>query len=171
LFLVGFACLALGLIIGRGFGWGGFGGFGGFDSWDDQEPVVLVTPVATTAVEFSDTFRANADAARSRFANRPLLVTGTVVRLDKVDHPWGPDVLLATSDPAKTVLADLLPESHAAAGSLKAGQVITVGCEQVDESFGPDPWLKNCRIEQVPAAPQPPPAAEPPTAPPPPAEP
>jgi hypothetical protein len=63
--------------------------------------------------------------------------------------------MLATSDPAKPLRVDLMEGSREEAAALKTGQTIMVGCTRVEEYIGPDPWLRDCQIQAVPALPAP----------------
>jgi hypothetical protein len=148
-FLTGFACLMLGLLVGRGFDWIDFNATGSRSwSWGGPPGANVRPPVAANAEELFTTYRDNRGAAQIRFSRRPLMVTGAVTRIDP--HPqFGPDILLKTSDPNKPLRADLVPESREAAFALEAGQTVTVGCQRVEENIGPDPWLRNCRIQEA----------------------
>jgi hypothetical protein len=147
--LTGFACLMIGLMVGRGFDWIDFNATGSRSwSWGGPPGANVRPPVSASAEELFTTFRDNRGAAQIRFARRPLMVTGTVARIDP--HPqFGPDILLKTSDASKPLRADLVQESREAAFSLTAGQTVTVGCQRVEENIGPDPWLRNCRIQEA----------------------
>jgi hypothetical protein len=117
------------------------------------------TPVVTDATTVFETYRDNKNAARAKFADRPLVVTGTFVRIDGFP-PLGPDLMLATSDEDELLRADLVQRSTGLAATLKPGDEVTVGCRHVEENIGPDPWLRSCQIEEAPkpfALPAPPP--------------
>jgi len=173
LFLVGFGCLFLGLLLGRGMpgvSWISFPDDGPGREWSGANLNNSKPPIATTAVELFDAFRDDEDVAEARFGDRPLMVTGTLARIDKHAR-FGPDLMLQTSNPEKPLRADLVRESRDEAGRLASGQTITVGCRHVEESFGPDPWLRDCRIQDAGDAPAARPGLPEPPAPPAPPEP
>jgi len=138
---------------GRGWGGNGWEQSGWDNGWGDKSPAV------TTASELFDAYRDNRNAARHRFGHRPLLLSGTVIRVE-VDPKWGPDVMMRTNDPSKVLRIDLAEESYDESKSLTAGQTLDVGCARVMETLGPDPWLRSCRIlkpGELPASPPAPP--------------
>jgi hypothetical protein len=160
LFFIGFGVLLLFLLISR-LAWVPWGMFGGPNrdwvrgGWDHDKGAVT-----TTAAEVFETYRDNSRAWKTRFARRPLVVTGTVVRV--VSGPGGddPNILFQTPDPAKPLWVDLQRKSYDASAELKPGQSITVRCRYMQEHMGPDPWLRHCEIEEasaLPALPSPPP--------------
>jgi hypothetical protein len=154
IFLTGFACLFIGLLLGSGSSWFNFGGgngnWGNWGNWGGPPAAAWGgrPPIAASADQLYETYRDDEDLAQRRYSNRPLVVTGTVLRLDQ--HPrFGPDILLRTSDAVKPLRVDLLPDSHDASDSLQAGDAIIVGCRRVEEHIGPDPWLRDCRIQEA----------------------
>jgi hypothetical protein len=151
LFLTGFACLFIGLVMGSGSSWVNFGQR---DFWSGGPPASAWpgrTPALATAGELVETYRDDRQSAQRRYSRRPLIVTGNVVRVDQ-HAQFGPDILLSTSDAAKPLRVDLLKDSHDASDALVPGAAVTVGCQHVEEHIGPDPWLRNCRILESGAA-------------------
>ena len=122
-------------------------------------------PVTVAAADLFEAYHTDSDAARRRFGDREMVVTGTFVRT--VPDGYGSiDMRLATNHPDMPLGIDLDSHSVDAATRLEPGQPVTVSCRRV-AGTGDDPWLEDCVIQpgsdQAPAAsPAPPAAPQPP---------
>jgi len=102
-------------------------------------------PMKVTAEELFKAYDDNEAAAQQKYGSRPLLVSGSVSKID-LDIVDNPVVMLRTSNefmPAQAALAD---ESKAKAPSLSKGEAVDLLCDDVSEVIG-TPMLKNCVLQ------------------------
>jgi hypothetical protein len=138
IFIAG-AALLFGIVIGS---WTGSPGpsINIDPDWDER-------PAVVSAQEFQDAYRRDAEAADKRFEGRGMVVTGEFLSVRK-DDQGNPDLQIKGSDPTWSLGADLLPNSHGKAWTLKPGETVTVSCERVRRT-GEERWLRNCSIEEL----------------------
>ena len=102
-------------------------------------------PVEVTAGELFNAYQANEAGAQQQYGDRPLLVSGTIDRID-LDMMDNPVVHLRTSNQFMSAAANLTEASQAKAGDLAKGQKVVVLCAGVSEVIGM-PQLKDCEIQ------------------------
>lgn len=101
-------------------------------------------PMAVTARELHAAFEANEVAAKAKFGDQRLAVTGTIsgISLDLMDRPV---VSLETENQFQSVQVKFDKDDAAATGALGKGQEITVTCAEVTEVIGV-PILDECTL-------------------------
>lgn len=109
-----------------------------------ETEVAAAPPTAITARELHSAYDANEVAAKTRFADQRLAVTGIVagVDLDMFDNPV---VLLETANEFQPVQAKFEKSAAGRTGALAKGQEITVICGKVTEVIG-SPILNDCTL-------------------------
>ncbi|WP_336979883.1 OB-fold protein [Altererythrobacter fulvus] len=148
-------CLKIGLIIVGAFillgivgsmvGGDGSSTSGGSSSGDSAAPANAEPPTEVTAQELFKAYEANEAAAQQQYGDRPLLVSGTIERID-LDFMDKPVVVLRTSNEFQSAQASLTEDSQPKAASLSKGQHVKLLCQDVSEVVG-SPMLADCDIQ------------------------
>jgi hypothetical protein len=113
---------------------------------DAPEAALPATILTVTAPELHAAFAANEVAAKARFGDQPLRVTGVIdaIELDLFDNP---QLSLRAGGDFEFVLAKFDKDAAAQTAALAKGQDITVVCDSVTEVIG-NPVLDDCAIEE-----------------------
>jgi hypothetical protein len=100
-----------------------------------------------TAFDLAQAFDDNEVAAKQKYGNRPLLVTGTVagVTLDFMDQPV---VQMTGVNEFLPVQANFEGDVTEETGQLSKGQEITLRCKKIGEVIGA-PMLDGCSFEKA----------------------
>ncbi|MCB5425814.1 hypothetical protein H0274_11130 [Altererythrobacter sp. CC-YST694] len=117
----------------------GAGGVSGSDTASAAAP-----PLEVTADELSRAYDANEAAARQHYAQRPLLVSGKIERID-LDFRNRSVLVLGPSNQLPSVQASLTEATQGKAASLFKGQNIRLLCQNVSEVAGSQ-ILRDCEF-------------------------
>lgn len=113
---------------------------------DAAEQEMAAGPEVTrvTARELHAAYAENEVAAKAKYGDRVLEVTGTVqaIELDLTDDPV---VRFEVGQMYSSVAAGFDKSAAAQTGALKKGQTATVRCAKVTEIVG-DPYLRDCQL-------------------------